>query len=249
MKSKTVFFSSFLIVVLLHTYVLSSYKVDQQIYEAQAGGKVSFVVNLQQVSIKGPESVDEPVMEEIVPDSVDEPVIEEIIPDPIDEPVIEEIPLPEPKLMAEEKVQAIPKPIKKKESVKKKESKNQRTKTENIKNTSEGLPGGQISGSGGGGGALKEHYYSKVRNMIERKKRYPSIAKKLRQEGIVHVTFTISKDGAISDIRLVKKCPHERLNRAAVRVLKEIGSFPPIPEEVGKQSISLSVSIRYKILN
>ncbi len=248
MKSKTVFFSSFVIVVLLHTYVLSSYKVDQKIYEAQSGGKVSFVVNLQQVSIKASESVDEPVMEEIVPDSFDEPVIEETVPDPIDEPVIEEIPLPEPKLTAEEKVPEIPKPIKKKESVKKKESKNQRIKTKNMKSASEGLSGGQISGSGGGG-ALKEHYYSKVRNMIERKKRYPSIAKKLRQEGIVHVTFTISKNGAISDIRLVKKCPHERLNRAAVRVLKEIGSFPPIPEEVGKQSISLSVLIRYKILN
>lgn len=112
MKSKIVFFSSFAIVVLLHTYVLSSYKVDQQIYEAQAGGKVSFVVNLQQVSIEGPESVDEPVMEEIVPD-------------PIDEPVIEEIPLPEPKLTAEEKVPAIPKPIKKKRVSRKK---NQGTK-------------------------------------------------------------------------------------------------------------------------
>ncbi len=248
MKNKTVFFSSFVIVVLLHTYVLSSYKVDQQIYEAQSGGKVSFVVNLQQVSAKASESVDEPAMEEIVPDPIEEPVIEETVPDPIDEPVIEEIPLPEPKLTAEEKVQEIPKPIKKKESLKKKQSKNQKIKTKNMKSASEGLSGGQISGSGGGG-ALKENYYSKVRNMIERKKRYPSIAKKLRQEGIVHVTFTISKNGAISDVRLVKKCSHERLNRAAVRVLKEIGSFPPIPEEVGKQSISLSVLIRYKILN
>ncbi len=230
MKSKTVFFSSFVIVVLLHTYVLSSYKVDQQVYEARSGGKVSFLVNLQQVSIKASESVDGPAMEETVPD-------------PIDEPVIEEIPLPEPKLTAEEEVPEISKPIKKKESIKKK-----RIKSKNIKSASEGLSGGQILGSGGGG-ALKEHYFSKVRNMIERKKRYPSIAKKLRQEGTVHVTFTISKNGAISDIRLVKKCPHERLNRAAVRVLKEIGSFPPIPEEVGKQSISLSVLIRYKILN
>lgn len=230
MKSKTVFFSSFVIVVLLHTYVLSSYKVDQQVYEARSGGKVSFLVNLQQVSIKASESVDGPAMEETVPD-------------PIDEPVIEEIPLPEPKLTAEEEVPEISKPIKKKESIKKK-----RIKSKNIKSASEGLSGGQISGSGGGG-ALKEHYYSKVRNMIERKKRYPSIAKKLRQEGIVHVTFTISKNGAISDIRLVKKCPYERLNRAAIRVLKEIGSFPPIPEEIGKQSISLSVLIRYKILN
>lgn len=241
MKNKTGFFASFVTVVLLHTYVLSSYKVE--LYVAQSDAKVSSVINLQQVSLLGPELVVAPVVEEEVSPET-EPVIEEVPSEP--EPVIEKV---------------IPKPIKKEEVIKKKRIK-KKTRKSVSKRLSGGVPGGQAGGEPGGqlggepGGQLStlrqqtvsELYISKIIKMIERKKRYPRISKKMRHEGVVNITFTINKNGTIRHIGPIKKCSHERLNRAAVRILKEIGSFPPIPEEMGKESLSLSVSIRYKIL-
>lgn len=256
MKSKIGFFASFVTVVLLHTYVLSSYKIEQEIYVAQSGTKGFSVINLQQVSLLGPEPLVGPVAEEEVSPEL-EPVIEEIAAKP--EPDTEEVPS-EPEPVIEK---TIPKPIKKEEVIKKKRVKKKKTrKSVSKRRLGEqfgGEPGGQPGGNPGGriGGQLStprqqtvsEIYLSKVMNMIERKKRYPEIAKKMRQEGNVHITFTIRKDGAIRDIGLAKKSSYERLNRAAVSILKEIGSFPPIPEEVGEKSFSLSVTIRYKILN
>jgi len=223
------------------------------------------VINLQQVSLLGPELVVAPVVEEEVSPETEpvieevpselEPVIEEVPSEP--EPVIEEVPSePEPVI---EKV--IPKPIKKEEVIKKKRIK-KKTRKSVSKRLSGGVPGGQAGGEPGGqlggepGGQLStlrqqtvsELYISKIIKMIERKKRYPRISKKMRHEGVVNITFTINKNGTIRHIGPIKKCSHERLNRAAVRILKEIGSFPPIPEEMGKESLSLSVSIRYKIL-
>ncbi len=275
MKSKTGFFASFVTVVLLHTYVLSSYKVEQEIYVAQYDAKGFSVINLQQVALLGPEPLVGPVVEEEA-SLESEPVTEEVFPEP--ESVIEEVSTefepdteevsPEPEPVIEEMV---PEPIKKEEVIKKKRVKKKKTiKSDSKRRSGErfggepgGVPGGQAGGHPGGqpggeiGGQLSaprqltvsELYILNVRKMIERKKRYPKIAKKMGQEGNVHIIFTISKNGAIRDIGLAKKSSYERLNRAAVGILKGIGSFPPIPEEIGEKSLSLSVTIKYKILN
>ncbi|MBD3790889.1 MAG: energy transducer TonB [Campylobacterales bacterium] len=73
------------------------------------------------------------------------------------------------------------------------------------------------------------------------------MAKQLHQEGVVHLSFTIGKDGQIRNIGLAKKSPYQRLNNAALRILREIGSFPPIPKALKRDSLSIIVPLRYKI--
>lgn len=242
MNSKTGLFASFIIVVVFHTYLLSAYKVEQIHIALPSVGKVSTVINLQRACLKDSEAVAESLSDEPVPEALHE----ETPPEPEPEPEPESLPV------IEEETPKLPEPVKKEKLIKKKKklAKTKREKrgksitTQKRRASSGSLSGGELSGPGG---TYRETYFSMVWRMIERKKRYPSVAKKMRQEGVVHLSFTISKDGQIRNIGLAKKSPYQRLNNAALRILREIGSFPPIPKTLKRSSLSLIVPVRYKI--
>lgn len=241
MNSKTGLFASFIIVVVFHTYLLSAYKVEQIHIALPSTGKVSTVINLQRVCLKG----SEPVAESLSDEPASEALYDETPPEPEPEPVTEtETPkVPEP--VKKEK------PIKEKRKLAKKNLTKKRGETKERKVTARkrGASPGSLSGGAlsGPGGSFREDYFSMVWKMIERKKRYPSVAKQLHQEGVVHLSFTIGKDGQIRNIGLAKKSPYQRLNNAALRILREIGSFPPIPKALKRDSLSIIVPLRYKI--
>ena len=71
----------------------------------------------------------------------------------------------------------------------------------------------------------------------------------MKQQGTAYVKFTISSNGKIRHIGLAKKCPFSKLNKAALNILKKIGAFAPIPKELNETYLSLTVPIKYKILN
>lgn len=95
---------------------------------------------------------------------------------------------------------------------------------------------------------VQQNYLQKVREKIERYKKYPRSAKRLRQEGEVVVSFTISKNGEISDVRLLRPSRYKKLNRATLSIFKAIGRFDPIPHTLHKKSWSITVPVAYKII-
>lgn len=95
--------------------------------------------------------------------------------------------------------------------------------------------------------ALENEYLAKIRMIIEKNKIYPKSAKRLNQMGKVNVCFVISKDGHIQDIKVVKKSSFERLDEAAIEILTKINSFEPIPEKLNKNSWEITVPIVYQI--
>lgn len=96
---------------------------------------------------------------------------------------------------------------------------------------------------------IKNEYLSKVRNKIARNKIYPKRAKRLKQEGKVLVSFLISHNGKIKNISLKGKSSYKRLNEAALKLLRSIARFDPIPKELGKNSWAIEVPINYSIIN
>jgi periplasmic protein TonB len=94
---------------------------------------------------------------------------------------------------------------------------------------------------------LENEYLAKIRMIIEKNKIYPKSAKRLNQMGKVNVCFVISKDGHIQDIKVVKKSSFERLDEAAIEILTKISSFEPIPEKLNKNSWEITVPIVYQI--
>lgn len=94
---------------------------------------------------------------------------------------------------------------------------------------------------------LEAQYLSKLRSQIEKNKVYPNSAKRLNQNGKVYVTFIISKDGQIINIKINKSSNFEKLDEAALKILADIGSTEPIPKELNKTSWEITVPIVYQI--
>lgn len=224
MKHKIIFIFTFIAIGLLHAYILSDVKLKQQMVAVKPQKKVSPVINLQRVVIKVPEPVVEPVMEEVVPEPP--------------KPVVEEVVVVPPKMIKKEEIQK----VKKKKRVKEKRVAKKKRKRVVKKRSKAQLSAPKQK-------VIKAHYLAKVRRVIEQHKKYPRAAKRMRQQGIAYVKFTINMDGTIRHISLAKKCRHAKLNRAALDILKKIGAFAPIPKELGERYLSLTVPIKYKILN
>lgn len=218
MKNKLLFVFAFVAIMTLHSYILNSITINQKIIAVEPQDKVSPVINLQRVAIKEVQEV--PVE------------IEEILPEP-PQPVVEEVIVPIIKERAIKKV-------KKKKIVKKLKRKKKKKKL--VRKTSKAQRSSPQTK------AIKNSYLSKVRKIIEQHKKYPRIAKRMKQEGVVKVKFTIGKNGKIRHIKLAQKCPYTKLNKAALQILHQIVSFGPIPKELNETYLSLTVPIKYKII-
>ncbi|MFT7860329.1 MAG: energy transducer TonB [Sulfurimonas sp.] len=94
---------------------------------------------------------------------------------------------------------------------------------------------------------IKSRYITKVKAAIEAKKYYPRRAKRLKREGVVEVRFTILKDGSVKDAALANPSRYKRLNKGALKTLKRVGKFAPIPQELKLDSWEVVVPIEYRL--
>lgn len=88
-------------------------------------------------------------------------------------------------------------------------------------------------------------YASEVARELNRHKVYPEISLKLRQQGRVKVRFHVDRSGSVLMAEILEKSPYDPLNSAAKRLIEEIRSFRPFPEEVKATSMLFEVPIEY----
>ena len=60
---------------------------------------------------------------------------------------------------------------------------------------------------------------------INRKKRYPYLAKRQRREGLVKLSFILHPDGKVTDVSVVESSRFSVLDRAAQKAVKDISPF------------------------
>lgn len=94
---------------------------------------------------------------------------------------------------------------------------------------------------------IKAQYIKEVKSKIEQKKYYPKKAKRLKREGIVEVRFTIAKDGSVKDVELTNPSRYKSLNKGALKTLKSVGKFKPIPDELKLEEWEIIVPIEYRL--
>ncbi len=82
--------------------------------------------------------------------------------------------------------------------------------------------------SAAGIGYLKANF-SYIRDMITRRIIYPERARKMGWQGKVKVSFVISSDGFVKDIRILESSGVEILDRNAVETVKKASPFPRPP--------------------
>ncbi|MBX3018794.1 MAG: energy transducer TonB [Bdellovibrionaceae bacterium] len=95
--------------------------------------------------------------------------------------------------------------------------------------------------------SAQERYRIELQAMLEKKKQYPLLAKRLRQQGKVLVKFTLRRDGSVAAAELVSTSEFETLNKAARELISQISGLKPFPDEVKKQQWVFVLPVEYRM--
>lgn len=96
--------------------------------------------------------------------------------------------------------------------------------------------------------AVLQSYIDQVFSRIERARRYPELSRRLGQSGEVAVSFAIGRGGELLEgTRLATPSPHRLLNRAAEQCVRDCAPFPPLPGQLGRDTLPLTVRILYRL--
>lgn len=97
------------------------------------------------------------------------------------------------------------------------------------------------------GNAAVSNYPGQVVRRLRRALRYPAEAKRERLEGEVHVSFTVSRDGGVGSIRVVRSSGSRLLDEAAVNTVRRAAPFPDIPTAAGRSSWPFTVPLAFAV--
>ncbi len=106
---------------------------------------------------------------------------------------------------------------------------------------------GVAGGTGSGNGEEMSLFRAMVRTKIERSKFYPRWARERGFEGVVGVRFTLLPDGGVTDIKVVRPCHCEILNKAACEAIMKAAPFNPRPVDVADKEMAMEVDISYRL--
>ncbi len=95
-----------------------------------------------------------------------------------------------------------------------------------------------------GGDTTAHHaYLGKLRTHLERSKVNP----RTNLVGTAVVRLTVKTDGALVSQRIVKSSGSKVLDDAAMASIERASPFPPIPDDVGRETIEVSVPFRFTV--
>ena len=73
------------------------------------------------------------------------------------------------------------------------------------------------------------------------------LARKMRIEGQVQISFQVLRDGTIENIQLVGPCGSEALNQAAIKTVKKASGQWPLPSSIRGDALPLQISFNYRL--
>jgi len=80
---------------------------------------------------------------------------------------------------------------------------------------------------------------------LEKFKKYPLRAKRLRIEGEGHLKILIKRSGKVIRVNLAERTGSRLLDKAALEMVKRANPFPPIPENDPRQSLEFIVPVAF----
>lgn len=90
-------------------------------------------------------------------------------------------------------------------------------------------------------------YGKKVRQTINENKTYPNVSKKLKEEGLVIISFKVLKNGKIENLHIKQSSNKERLDNAAINALNETNSFEVFDENIKKEFLDFEIALEFSI--
>jgi protein TonB len=189
-----------------------------------------------------------PVQEEVAP-----PPEPEVMEMPPPEPVIE----PPPPVPMESPVVLQPEPPKPQEIVKPKEPppkevKKIEPKKKPVQRTTAGPRSERVADqmsapSAGASGAAVADWRSMVVSKLQSAKRYPSGAESRREQGVVTLSFTLSRTGAVLSRSIARGSGYPELDQEVLSMVQRAAPFPPFPAGMTQASQHLTAPVRFSL--
>lgn len=82
---------------------------------------------------------------------------------------------------------------------------------------------------------------------LSKHKRYPSEARNRRVQGVVTVSFTIDRQGRVTNTRIMKGSGSALLDNEALEMLSRASPLPTPPEDAASGALNLSLPIQFNI--
>jgi len=95
--------------------------------------------------------------------------------------------------------------------------------------------------------AIRSEYSALVYNAISPYKHYPLVAHRLGQEGNVVVRFIVDSVGNVSGLEIQESSGFTSIDNAAADAVTNASPVPPIPPELGTDSLTLTLTIIFTL--
>ncbi|MDI6801925.1 MAG: energy transducer TonB [Thermodesulfovibrionales bacterium] len=90
-------------------------------------------------------------------------------------------------------------------------------------------------------------YLKRLRERIEGTWKYPPDAAERGIYGDLYIQFTIKRNGQLGAVELVRTSGHKSLDDAAIRALKDAEPYWPLPDEWGKEGMTITGHFVYSL--
>lgn len=92
-----------------------------------------------------------------------------------------------------------------------------------------------------------DNYASKLRKEINKNKNYPTISKKLKEEGRVLLSFRVLKSGQFTNIKILVSSAKERLDKAALNALYDTKEYEAFDNSINKEFLDFELPLEFKL--
>ena len=93
----------------------------------------------------------------------------------------------------------------------------------------------------------EEVYIAELKYDLEKRKKYPVMAKKMGHTGRVTVKFEINRSGEIIHSEILEPSTHTSLNDSVKKLLLETKAFKPLPEEIQRTTWKFILPVEFKL--
>ena len=96
-------------------------------------------------------------------------------------------------------------------------------------------------------GAVKASWEAQLVGWLERYKRYPRLAQEQRQEGVVHLSFTMDRAGRVLAAHIDGSSGYPLLDEEVSALIQRAQPLPVPPPEVSGAQITLSLPVQFSL--
>ena len=93
----------------------------------------------------------------------------------------------------------------------------------------------------------RDKYLANLREEINKNKYYPRISNRLKEQGVVTLSFRVFKNGKIKNIKIKQSSKKSRLNNAAIKAVEDTSGFKAFPKEIRKEYLDIDLKIGFTL--